>query len=243
MLGSASQIITETFQLYRDHFRLILKYLLVLIGVWLVLALNSLFGLSSVISVMDNWAVRLAAVLLQFAIIGGFLVVSISLNRAVSAAIRQQTIPSLWMDLKSSLRILLPTILASALLTIATFFGMILFIVPGIIFALWFYFAPYATMLDGAKPVAAMNLSRHLVTGRFGQVLWLLTAPIVVYLLFFTLGIWAIVTPGQYLLAATGNLPAYYLAIVLGIIFYFLLFPIITISPLLLYEKLRATAK
>ncbi len=45
--------------------------------------------------------------------------------------------------------------------------GILLFIVPGIIFLVWFGFAPQALLLDGKKGLDALSASRDLAKGRF----------------------------------------------------------------------------
>jgi len=49
--------------------------------------------------------------------------------------------------------------------------GFILFIVPGIIFAVWFGLAKYAAILDGKKGAEALKYSKSLVKGNFWPVL------------------------------------------------------------------------
>ena len=48
--------------------------------------------------------------------------------------------------------------------------GTLFFIIPGIIFTLWYIFAGYSVLLDGQKGLAAMRFSKALVVGRWWSV-------------------------------------------------------------------------
>ncbi|MEI7741319.1 MAG: hypothetical protein WCJ29_02335 [bacterium] len=50
--------------------------------------------------------------------------------------------------------------------------GTILVIVPGILFGVWFYFSPLATLLDGSHGTGALKRSKELVSGRFWAIAW-----------------------------------------------------------------------
>jgi len=65
-------------------------------------------------------------------------------------------------------------------------FGLILIIIPGIIFAVWFEFAPYINILEekNNKGLPALKQSKLLVKGNFWTTLWRLMAPaIFVYII------------------------------------------------------------
>lgn len=44
--------------------------------------------------------------------------------------------------------------------------GLILFIIPGILFAFWYSLAPYVFLIEGKKGFAAMKRSKEIITGR-----------------------------------------------------------------------------
>lgn len=69
---------------------------------------------------------------------------------------------------------LLPSAIFVALLETAVVLGgLLLLVIPGIVFAVWFMFALPSVLLDGTKGVQALTLSRALVRGRFWRVAWL----------------------------------------------------------------------
>ena len=67
-------------------------------------------------------------------------------------------------------------VLVGFLEAIIIFGGLILLIVPGIIFATWFAFSQIITMLDGETPINALKKSKKIVTGKFKKVLWRIVA-------------------------------------------------------------------
>lgn len=59
--------------------------------------------------------------------------------------------------------------------------GMFLFIVPGLIFAVWYSFALLIFVLEGTKGYEALKKSKALVSGRFWPVVWRWFVPNVIY--------------------------------------------------------------
>lgn len=241
MLITATHLVQTTLSLYLKNLRVIAKYLGSLLAVWGLLALNAVVGFSYFPNVLGNSAGVIVGIGVQLAILALFFLITIAFNRALQSISNEQTPAPLFTEIKAAKKTFWYTLFASFLVTFVVMAGTLLFIIPGIIFALWYYFSTYATMLDNQKPFAAMKFSRSLVVGRFGQVLWRLCAPITLYVVFFSTVTWGIVTPGQYFLATTGQFSGYWISISLGVLFYFLLFPVITLTPILLYEHLKKT--
>jgi hypothetical protein len=69
--------------------------------------------------------------------------------------------------------------------------GLVLLIIPGLIFIVWFYFSSYFIILENQKPIDALKSSRELVRGHFWPVvrrlLWLVVVNIVVVILLFVI--------------------------------------------------------
>ncbi|HVY67996.1 MAG TPA: hypothetical protein VHA30_03845, partial [Patescibacteria group bacterium] len=76
--------------------------------------------------------------------------------------------------------------MASILVILATVGGFILFIVPGIIFAVWYSLACYIVIGEDAKPVQALKKSRAYVRGSwwsvFGRLLFLILLYLIIYI-------------------------------------------------------------
>jgi hypothetical protein len=63
------------------------------------------------------------------------------------------------------------------LLALVNFLGLLLLIIPALIFSVWFAFASDALIVDGIKGRAALAASRELVVGRWWSVLWRILLP------------------------------------------------------------------
>lgn len=59
--------------------------------------------------------------------------------------------------------------------------GVLLFIIPGIIFSIWYAFVLYGVVLFGEHGWAAMSSSKNLVAGRWWSVAWRLVLPLFVF--------------------------------------------------------------
>jgi len=115
----------------------------------------------------------------NFAAVGAAALIVIVIFILVSVWIQIATIqiidspdnhPSLPQLLSKSAGLVLPLLLVGLLAGLVIVGGLILFIVPGIIFGLWYTFVTYALVLDGQHGRAALKASKALVKGRIGKV-------------------------------------------------------------------------
>lgn len=241
MLISVTDLIKQTFRFYLDHFGLILKYLLFVIGAWLLILLNSSIGFNT--SAFETLGGQRTSIIVSLLLQILFLIISyivlLAFKRGMAHIVRGTLPASVFKEILQARKFFWKAVGVSIIYGLVTFGGFLLIIVPGIIFAFWYYFSNLAVILDNKKPIEAMKFSKQLVAGRFGAVLWRLCAPTVVYLTVFGSISWAILTPGEYFLAATGSVPVYILTAGLATIFNFLVIPITTLTPILLYEHLK----
>lgn len=73
---------------------------------------------------------------------------------------------------RAAMILAVPYLLTSIAVGFATLGGLILFIIPGIVFSIWFAFASTIVVIEQTRIFEAMRRSRALVRGRFGSVLW-----------------------------------------------------------------------
>ncbi len=106
--------------------------------------------------------------------------VNIVLARLIFNALRQQSVDKraltreAWRDTVSYLWV-------SILVGVIALLGLILFIIPGLIFAVWYSFAALIFVLEGVKGYAALKQSKSLVSGRFWSVIWRWIVPYFIY--------------------------------------------------------------
>lgn len=93
--------------------------------------------------------------------------------RRIALAARGQT-ETHSAELRQALRLLPWVLLTAALYALTAGFGFCLLLVPGVILAVSLMFSVYAAVLDGCRPMAALNLSHNLVWGHWWRTLGLL---------------------------------------------------------------------
>lgn len=106
--------------------------------------------------------------------------------------------------------------------------GVILLIVPGIIFGIWYGLSGYALVVEGKKGRAALVVSKSYVKGHTGEVLWRLAFLGFIYILIF--GFPSVILEGLKL----GALSAAYTSVAALI-----LTPVAAVYSFLIYESLK----
>ncbi len=107
-----------------------------------------------------------------FLIIAGFIFVflgAIALIRAIVLIDESQEIDILG-AYTGSFPYVLTYLFASILSFLATIGGLFLFIIPGVIFSIWFLFTSYAVVAENKGAVASLKRSKRLVDGFWGPV-------------------------------------------------------------------------
>ena len=173
MIISATSLVKESWKIYKDNFLLFLKiiaWLFIPTIIWTIIAVSNLTKVATV--PID--------ICLAFIYIILSLFVSIALILASDSLAREKNV-----DLKEIFNLtyskLLPFLWVSILANLAIFGGILLLVVPGIIFAVLFSFASMATLLDGEKGALALSYSKKLVKDNFWGVLWRWVASYFVY--------------------------------------------------------------
>lgn len=96
----------------------------------------------------------------------------------------------------------LPFLLVGLLQALVVFGGLLLLIIPGIVFAVWYGFAPIAAAVDGQNGLPALSASRRLSLGRFWAVAWRFFAGPLTLTAWYALGMTLLTLP---IAAATGT--------------------------------------
>jgi hypothetical protein len=97
--------------------------------------------------------------------------------------------------LQHGLRRLAPLIGTSILMYLAIFGGLILLIIPGILFALWFSLSQHVVVIEGIAGQRALGRSKKLVRRHLGT---LLILGFIMMVIFFLLGMAAVFVPQQH---------------------------------------------
>lgn len=166
-LTEISELLKKSFQLFKEKLGTILAITGVLGGITVILVF---FFITTGIYLLSKppyypspplFLLTLIFVLLLFfleLVIEGSLISVLGENKAFFQAIN------------TALKKLLPLFLTRLLTIIAIFFGTLFFILPGIIFTVWFSFGNFAVVLDGKRGIQALIFSKNLVSGKWGEV-------------------------------------------------------------------------
>lgn len=180
MLLSALQLLSKSLDLYRTHLTRYLSYSALLVTPTILLSIaGTSFG---VLIVMTQNVFTGITIFIIFAIIMSLLgfIVSLALIRAIADDYTSKKSVPVMKTITQVLPMLIPAILVSIITSLAICAGIILLIIPGIIFVIWFTFSIHALILDDKHNIDALKYSKSLVSGRWFAVLWRLFAPLIV---------------------------------------------------------------
>ena len=173
MLG-AIEILKQDLKLFSDNWKKMMPFLWLLILPTFVLVaigilfsyLTALFPTTMLVNGLIILAIFVAAMLFSFW-------VNISLTKYLYDVYQNQPTKNWKEYLSLSSPLILPIILVSLLTTLIVFGGLILLIIPGLIFALWYIFATYVMMLEDKKKITeCLSESKRLVVGRWWAIFW-----------------------------------------------------------------------
>ena len=183
MLISAKEIIEKSIALYKEHYLLYLRYMLLLfVPTGIIAVAGSVLG--SFAQAVVLYGLGITFLIYAVVFVTGTLVsmwISLAFIKALAETITKQTITDPFQQIKNSTKYIVPALIASILTSLAVLGGIILLVIPCIIFAIWFSFALYNIALDDSKGLESLHNSKELVRGRWWEVFWRLLAPGIVF--------------------------------------------------------------
>jgi len=178
-------LIKKSWDLYWSNLKLLLT-----ISVWMVIPLLAAVLLAFV-------PANLVAVIVPLSLIvfaATFIVniwVTICLVQ-VSAKLYQKQKVNLRIVFQGAWSKMIPLIWVSFLTGLAVLGGMILFIIPGIIIAVWFAFSTFLNILDNVRGTAALKQSKAMVSGLWWSTAIRFVVPYIVFGILFYGAAWII---------------------------------------------------
>lgn len=242
MLISIKTILTKSIHLYRDNAKLFLSYMGVLfVPLAISIILGGLFSLGEPTSLI----LALLSLIIMIVVYLCSLLITLAITRVI--AHRYNGIPAapIKEELKKSLPLLWPSILASLLGGLIILGGMFLLIIPGIIFSIWYAFVVYAVAIDNQRPIEALRASKSLVVGRWWAVCIKFIVPGIIFGIL-TLIVESII--GKILSSLGQGISPEQTALYIGVSILFglissvvslLLTPLTMTAPVILYEELK----
>jgi hypothetical protein len=171
---TALEIIQQSWNIYEENFKKLLK-----ITLWGFLITSISTGLVYIVDIFykgNTWIETILGFLAGLPQLLVALWMTITLIGIADALLEKKGF-----DVKKSMRagfkFFVPAVIVSLAVALAEAVGFILFIIPGIIFSVWFAFSVYETILEKKKPIDAMKESKKLSAERWWIVAWLYYAP------------------------------------------------------------------
>jgi membrane-anchored glycerophosphoryl diester phosphodiesterase (GDPDase) len=245
MLISITQLIKKSYELYIKNFVLFVKYsLLVFLPSGVIVLLGEIarqtFDLDNLTpEKITPFIMVLGFVFVILSIIGYFISLWFSLTfiRIISNKYENLENESIKNEIMKTKSLIFTAFITSLLSGLAVFAGLILFIIPGIIFSIWFAFAIYSVVLDNQKDTNALRFSKSIVVGRWWAVLLRLFVPTIIYLI--VVGI--VQAPLDFLAKTINSSLIIYITLTLSTIINFIATPFLVSSQTILYIELKKT--
>ena len=186
MLISAKEIIQQSIALYKKHFSLFFHYaMLLLVGTVVAILLSELLSLlfsTPISNSNNNKSPLFSLATIPWIIYYIFsLWISIAMIQTIKECYEGKKPKALQVSSSNSTKLIWPMFVVSIIAGLIIFGGMLLLIIPGIIFSVWYAFSVYTVIFDNKKNMAALTASKDLVTGKWWGVLWRLFAPSFVF--------------------------------------------------------------
>ncbi len=242
MLINAREIIKQSFSLYKENGQLFIRYMILLfiptaiitiLGSLLEILVNKPSGLFTILYAIVGITSTLAAFWITLAFI-----------RVVANAYAKKKGMPLRDELRGATSLIWPAIWVSIISALVIFGGLLLFLIPGIIFSIWFSFSLYSVILDNQKGVEALKHSKALVKGRWWQVFWRLLVPGIFFTIILFVAQWIISFPLNAILGSMspgtiGFTLVLSLLSLVASLFSVIITPLSTAAPTILYMELK----
>jgi len=242
MLINAGELIKQSFSLYRENSQLFIRYMILL---FIPTAIITILG--GLLEILVDAPSGLFTILYGIVGIASTLVafwITLAFIRVVANAYAKKEGTPLRDQLNGATHLIWPAIWVSIISALAIIGGALLFIIPGIIFSIWFSFALYSVILDEQKGIEALKHSKSLVKGRWWQVFWRLLVPGIFFTGVLLIAQWVISFPLETLLdgMSPGTIK---FTLVFSLLSLFtsllsvIITPLTTAAPTILYMELK----
>lgn len=182
MLISPIDIIKASLELYKKNSAIFLKYAVLIFVPSFVLMLVQ-YSLSYFILLLGNALLAFSLYIFLTTVISLLTIwISLALTKDIAGLYTGQKI-IFWDSMNKTITLFFPAFLITILTSLAILGGFILFIIPAVIFGIWFTFSLHALVLDQKHGAEALLASKKLVEKRW----WKTFLRIVIPTLFFTL--------------------------------------------------------
>ena len=161
-LATVPYLIYESWRLYRQAFNILIGY-----SAWMIPPYLLMVSLMLLVP-QDKILTDYVLFYILISLIQGLVVIWITnaLILTINKLAAKEKIDTNEIN-RQSWQLIIPLLMVALLVTLVIFGGLILLIIPGILFAIWFSFAQISVILDNKKGIDALSFSRSLFSNRF----------------------------------------------------------------------------
>ncbi|MFH1946915.1 MAG: hypothetical protein ABIJ23_02035 [Candidatus Magasanikbacteria bacterium] len=244
---TVKDIILKSIDLYKQNTHLFIRYMLVLlIPTGAIAILGAIMGSTSQMVYLYGFGTTLV-LYISLIIIGSLasLWISMAFIRTISNRHNNEPAKKIKEELLNIKKLIIPAILAYIIMGLIVAGGLILFIVPGIIFSVWFAFTIYNITIDeNSNAIEALKNSKKLVDGRWWEVIWRLVALGLLFALIAVITQGILSWPLNYILKSMGENSFVFLFLVsliaiINVVINLIFTPLTTAAPVILYNELK----
>lgn len=241
MFKTGTQLIEESISLYRSHWKLFLKTVVIfMIPIFIAMAVESYYGVE-----LDDGSISYGSaspLVFTVGILSEFATLFITLGflRQILNVIRGEGKREIMPLISASKNIIVHAVIASILTGLAVVGGFFLLVVPAFIFAAWFAFSSLILVDEGGSAIDSMKKSKQLVQGRTGHVIWRTLYPMFVFGLAYLLVNAVINLPITAVAQGLNTIAAIIISTSLFTILYGVFIPLYVLPLVLIYLDLKA---
>ena len=164
-LGGSWQLLKDAWSLYRSKFKTLIGIMIVPVVISIILNELSIISISSPALSQASWLPPIKIII--WLILLYFNAISIS---ALLFSVKNDigTKEAYARSFKSAFSYILVVILGTLVIT----GGFVLFVIPGVVFSLWFSLSVYSFVFEERKGLEALYRSKQLVEGNFWKIAW-----------------------------------------------------------------------
>ena len=176
-----TEVLALAWRLLREHLAVLLGLALVAVTP-VVLLVNGVWGGTLAdVEAQPSQGAQLASGLLNLFLVAPLVTAT---HVIVVQSLARGEAPTVGRTLRAALAAAPPLVIAAVLYAVGTIAGSLLFLVPGVWFAIRCFFAPHAVLVEGRGGVEALRRSAALVRGRWWRTFgWLLAGGVLAGLL------------------------------------------------------------
>jgi hypothetical protein len=235
MLLSASEIIIRTWKTFTTHFVAIVKFMIVLGILYGILAGLKILSLATVFAGnVFLLLIGFVIVIIVTALISFWL--NLALTKSLGEVLQNEKVEGVISALRSTASMYFVALGVSIVVALITFFGSLLLIIPGLIFAVWFLFAVYAVLFDKKNFLEALSFSKSLVVGRWWGIVWRAFIPQLLFIISILIIETVLILPFEFMKDGTVY---QIITIIISAIGTAIFLPLSTLSILILYFNAR----